>query len=261
MAYWLLKVVLTPVLRLLWRVRVEGLEHVPARGPAVVAANHQSFCDSLFLPLVVPRKVTYLAKAEYFDKARTAWFFRAVGQIPIRRGGGRESDRALETAKGELAAGRLIALYPEGTRSVDQWVHRGRTGVARLSRECGVAVVPVGISGTADVQPVGARMLRPGRTVTVRFGPPLRMEPAADAADPMSDHDHRRCRTFTDQLMQEIARLSHQPYVDEYVPPRRNGPVVADPGRLRAPGMRGDGLAAPAGEVEADPVGGGAPPA
>jgi 1-acyl-sn-glycerol-3-phosphate acyltransferase len=219
-AYWLMKVVLTPVFVVLWRVRVEGLEHVPAEGPAVLAANHQSFCDSLFLPLVVPRKVTYLAKAEYFDSWKTAWFFRAVGQIPIRRGGGKESERALETAKEELAKGRLVAVYPEGTRSMDQWVHRGRTGVARLSRECGVAVVPVGIEGTVDVQPVGSRLMRPWRTITVRFGPPMRMAPAGDPEDPMMDHDHRDCRDFTDALMHEIARLSRRPYVDEYVPAR-----------------------------------------
>lgn len=217
MAYWLLKAVLTPIFHLLWRVRVEGREHVPVTGPAVLAANHQSFCDSLFLPLVVHRKVTYLAKAEYFDSRKTAWFFRAVGQIPIRRGGGKESERALETAAEVLGEGKLLALYPEGTRSRDEWVHRGRTGVARLSRECGVAVVPVGISGTVDVQPVGARMLRPWRTVTVRFGEPMRMAPAADPSDPMADHDHGRCRAFTDDLMKEIARLSGRLYVDEYV--------------------------------------------
>lgn len=227
-AYWLLKVALTPVLRLLWRVRVEGREHVPAHGPAVLAANHQSFCDSLFLPLVVPRKVTYLAKAEYFDSRKTAWFFRAVGQIPIRRGGGKESERALETAKDELAAGKLIAVYPEGTRSIDRWVHRGRTGAARLSRECGVAVIPVGIAGTADVQPVGSRLLRPWRTVTVRFGAPMRMEPAADPDDPMADHDHEDCRAFTDALMHEIARLSGHPYIDEYVPPRHDAMAAPD---------------------------------
>lgn len=216
-----MKVVLTPIFVVLWRVRVEGRENVPADGPAVLAANHQSFCDSLFLPLVVPRKVTYLAKAEYFDSWKTAWFFRAVGQIPIRRGGGKESERALETAKEALSQGKLVAIYPEGTRSLDQWVHRGRTGVARLSRECGVAVIPVGIEGTVNVQPVGSRLLRPWRTVTVRFGAPMRMAPAADPADPMLDHDHRDCRTFTDALMHEIARLSGRPYVDEYVPSRR----------------------------------------
>lgn len=240
MGYWLLKVVLTPVLLLCWRVRVEGREHVPTHGPVILAANHQSFCDSLFLPLVVPRKVTYLAKAEYFDSPKTAWFFRAVGQIPIRRGGGKESERAIETAKEELEAGHLIALYPEGTRSLDRWVHRGRTGVARLSRECGVDVVPVGLAGTVDVQPVGSRVLRPWRTVTVRFGAPMRMAPAPDPDDPMVGHDHRECRAFTDALMHEIAHLSGLPYVDEYVP-RRQDAEGSEAGATH------DGAAEPAG--------------
>ncbi|HVC13872.1 MAG TPA: lysophospholipid acyltransferase family protein [Acidimicrobiales bacterium] len=227
MAYWLLKMVLTPVLFLFWRVRVEGREHVPASGGAVLAANHQSFCDSFFLPLVVARKVTYLAKAEYFDSPRTAWFFRALGQIPIRRGSGKEAERALETAAGALAEGRLVAIYPEGTRSLDEFVHRGRTGVARLSRECGVQVVPVGIQGTVGVQPVGKRLLRPGKTVVVRFGPPMRMPPAADRQHPLEDHDHRECRAFTDELMREISRLSGRPYVDEYVPKPSPAPSPA----------------------------------
>jgi 1-acyl-sn-glycerol-3-phosphate acyltransferase len=108
-AYWVLKALLTPFFYLFWRVKVEGREHVPAHGPAVLAANHQSFCDSFFLPLVLRRRVTFLAKAEYFDRWRTAWFFRAAGQIPIRRGGGSASERALATARQVLAAGHLVA--------------------------------------------------------------------------------------------------------------------------------------------------------
>jgi 1-acyl-sn-glycerol-3-phosphate acyltransferase len=226
-AYWLLKVVLTPLFYLFWRVRVEGREYVPVSGPAVLAANHQSFCDSLFLPLVVPRKVTFLAKAEYFDSPKTAWFFRAVGQIPIRRGSGKEAERALETAADALGEGNVVAIYPEGTRSLDGLVHRGRTGVARLSRECDVPVVPVGIHGTVDVQPVGKRLMRPGKTVVVRFGPPMRMAPAGNRLHPLEDHDHRECRSFTDELMHEISRLSGQPYVDEYVPKRAPTSSVA----------------------------------
>ena len=226
-AYWLLKVLLTPLFVLLWRVQVEGREHVPADGAAVLAANHQSFCDSLFIPLVVPRKVTFLAKAEYFDSPKTAWFFRSVGQIPIRRGRGKEAERALATAADALREGRLVALYPEGTRSVDGRVHRGRTGVARLSRECRVPVIPVGIHGTLAVQPVGSRFMRPGKTVVVRFGPPMRMSPAAEPSDPLAGHDHREGREFTDALMREIARLSGEPYVDEYVPKRSPTSSVA----------------------------------
>jgi 1-acyl-sn-glycerol-3-phosphate acyltransferase len=221
MAYWVLKVLLTPIFWLLWRVKVEGREHIPKHGPAVLAANHQSFCDSFFIPLVVHRKVTYLAKAEYFNSWKTAWFFRAAGQIPIRRGGGSASERALETARTEvLAKGHLLGLYPEGTRTLDQQVHKGRTGVTRLSRECGVPIIPVGVIGTVDVQPVNSNMMRPFRTVTIRFGEPMQMDPPEDPDHPLEHHDHTQCRAFTDQLMREIARLSEREYVNEYVPSR-----------------------------------------
>ncbi|MDA8358708.1 MAG: lysophospholipid acyltransferase family protein [Actinomycetota bacterium] len=220
MAYWVLKVLLTPVFYLLWPVKVEGREHLPTHGPAVLAANHQSFCDSFFLPLVVRRKVAFLAKAEYFDSWKTAWFFRAAGQIPIQRSGGSASERALATARQVLAGGKLLGLYPEGTRSMDGRVHRGRTGVAGLSREIGVPVIPVGILGTEAVQPVRARLMRPFHKVTIRFGAPMQMTPAADPDDPMADHDHTFCRAFTDDVMREIARLSERDYVDEYVPKR-----------------------------------------
>ena len=157
MAYWLLKVLLTPVFYLFWRIEVEGREYVPRRGPAVLAANHQSFCDSFFLPLVLRRRVTYVAKAEYFDDRRTAWFFRAAGQIPMHRQGGDASQRALDTAREVLDAGKLLGIYPEGTRAPDQRLHKGHTGVARLSLRCGVPIIPVGIAGTRAVQPPGCR--------------------------------------------------------------------------------------------------------
>ena len=220
-AYWVLKAILTPIFLVLFRVKVEGREHIPKKGPAVLAANHQSFCDSFFLPLVVRRRVTFLAKAEYFDSAKTAWFFRAAGQIPIRRTGGSTSERALETARVDvLGKGRILGLYPEGTRSMDQYVHKGRTGVTRLSRECGVPIIPVGIMGTVEVQPVNAKFMRPFKTVTIRFGPPMQMDPPEDPSHPLENHDHTKCRDFTDQLMREIARLSERPYIDEYVPSR-----------------------------------------
>ena len=220
MAYWVLKAILTPVFFVLYRVKVEGREHIPKDGPAVLAANHQSFCDSFFIPLVVARKVTFLAKAEYFDSWKTAWFFRAAGQIPIRRAGGSASERALQTAREDvLGQGRLLGLYPEGTRALDGHVHKGRTGVTRLSRECQVPVIPVGVVGTEQVQPVNSKMMRPFKTVIVRFGAPMQMDPPENPDDPL-DHDHTLCREFTDRLMHEIARLSERPYLDEYVPAR-----------------------------------------
>jgi 1-acyl-sn-glycerol-3-phosphate acyltransferase len=225
-AYWMLKVVLSPIFFVLWRVRIEGREHIPVTGPAVLAANHQSFCDSFFLPLVLRRRVTYVAKAEYFDNWRTAWFFRAAGQIPMQRGGGDASQRALDTAQEVLRGGDLLGIYPEGTRSPDPRLHKGHTGVARLALGCGVPIIPVGIVGTREVQPPGSRFMRPFRPVTVRFGPPLDFpRHGATAGDPCPDpaggapddrDEQFELRALTDALMTEIARLSGQEYVDHY---------------------------------------------
>ncbi len=240
--YWLLKAVLSPLMFALWRVRVRGARGVPVRGAAILAANHQSFCDSFFLPLVVFRRVTYVAKAEYFDDWRTAWFFRAAGQIPIRRGGGPASERALQSAAEVLRRGGLFAIYPEGTRSPDDRLHKGHTGVARLALETGAPVFPVGILGTRAVQPIGARLMRPFRRVEVRIGEPI------DVAGRFDDHQDNPMvlRQITDEIMFEIARLTGQPYVDSYASRERAvlaGP--AQPARVRSavdlPTMEGTG--------------------
>jgi 1-acyl-sn-glycerol-3-phosphate acyltransferase len=233
-AYWVFKALLSPVFFLLWRVRVEGREHVPNRGPAVLAANHQSFCDSFFLPLVLRRRVTYVAKAEYFDRWRTAWFFRAAGQIPINRQGGDASQRALDTARTVLAGGGLLAIYPEGTRAPDPRLHRGHTGAARLGLGCDVPVIPVGILGTRDIQPPGSRVMRPFRTVTIRFGPALELAaprtatgtrtPNGSSSADRGGDDPEALRELTDALMGEIARLSGQEYVDDYASRRPKKP-------------------------------------
>jgi 1-acyl-sn-glycerol-3-phosphate acyltransferase len=217
-AYWILKGLLSPVFFLFWRVRIEGSEHVPTDGPAVLAANHQSFCDSFFLPLVLRRRLTYVAKAEYFDSWRTSWFFRAVGQIPMQRGGGDASQRALNTAVEVLSAGQLLGIYPEGTRAPDQRLHKGHTGVARLSLGCDVPIIPVGIVGTRYVQPPGSRLMRPFHTVTVRFGPPVSYpSDERPTQDPGNDGpESTELRVLTDALMAEIGRLSGQEYVDVY---------------------------------------------
>jgi 1-acyl-sn-glycerol-3-phosphate acyltransferase len=131
------------------------------------------------------------------------------------------SERALDTARNDvLGKGQILGLYPEGTRTLDPYVHKGRTGVTRLSRECGVPVIPVGVVGTVEVQPVNSKFMRPFKTVIIRFGAPMQMDPPENPDDPLANHDHSECRSFTDRLMHEIARLSERQYVDEYVPTR-----------------------------------------
>ena len=245
MAYWALKAVLTPVFRLLWRCRVEGKGHVPRSGPVILAPNHISFCDSLFVPLVVHRRVTFVAKSEYFDRRRTAWFFRAVGQIPMQRQGGSASERALAAARDVLQGGGVLGIYPEGTRSPDGRLYRGHTGVARVALGCGVPVIPVGIVGTTDVQPRGSMMLRPFRSVTIRFGEPLDVSrfTGEPADDPLA------LRTLTDELMFEIRRLSGQEYVDHYAK-RRDVVGAAEPACVEATATSGS-----IGPVAAHPAG------
>ena len=219
MAYWLFKALFSPFLSVIWRVKARNRRFIPTEGGVLLAANHQAFCDSLFLPLVViRRKVAFLAKAEYFDDKRSAWFFRAAGQLPIRRGGGSASERALATALEVLAEGKTIGLYPEGTRSLDEFVHKGRTGVARMALASGCPVVPVGIRGTAEVQPVGQRTMSPFKRVEVRFGEPMRLT-QADVDEVGSEAE--ALRAFTDRLMHTISELSGRPYLDEYIPKKQ----------------------------------------
>ncbi len=211
MAYWFVKIVLTPILRVVYRIRVEGREHLPKRGPVILASNHRSFLDSIFIPLVVRRRVTFVAKAEYFDDPKTAWFFRAVGQIPIRREGGTASEGALAAATDVLVGGGVFGIYPEGTRTRDGLLHRGKTGVARLALGTSAPIVPVGLVGTDECQPTDKKLPRPFRKVTIRFGPPLSMEHYA-----AREHDRLVLRQITDELMFEIGELSGYEYRDTY---------------------------------------------
>ena len=214
MGYWVMKAILKPLLRALYSIRVEGLENIPKSGAAIVAANHLSFLDSFFIPLVIKRrKVTYLAKGDYFTSWKTAWFFNMVGQIPIDRSGGKKSEQALNTALGVLKEGKLLGIYPEGTRSPDGRLHRGRTGAARLAMAAGVPVVPCGLIGTDDVMPKSAKLPKlTGRTkVRVRFGKPIETSRFAG-----QERDRFVLRSITDEVMYEIMLLSGQEYVDEY---------------------------------------------
>lgn len=216
MWYWLMKrVFLGPLLHAFFRPWVTGAEHVPARGGAILASNHLSFSDSFFLPLMLRRRVTFLAKSDYFTgrgiKGRlTASFFRSVGQLPVDRSGGQASEAALNTGLRALGRGDLLGIYPEGTRSPDGRLYRGKTGVARLALEAGVPVLPVAMIGTREVQPIGSRLPRIGR-VGVVIGPPLDFS----RYEGMSD-DRFILRSITDEVMYELMRLSDQEYVDVY---------------------------------------------
>jgi 1-acyl-sn-glycerol-3-phosphate acyltransferase len=192
-----------PVARRLFRLHVEGTEHVPAAGAAIIAANHLSFFDSVVLSLAVPRPITFVGKAEYLDRWTTRRLLPALGMIPVERGRPRQAYGALRAAAGVLDAEQLFAVYPEGTRSADGALQPGHNGVGHLSVTTGAAVIPVGIVGTDRIQPKGARMPRPFRPATVRFGSPI--DPHRYAGT------RRECRRrITSDVMQAIGSLSGQ---------------------------------------------------
>ncbi|GAA0920268.1 lysophospholipid acyltransferase family protein [Streptomyces thermoalcalitolerans] len=215
MFYDLLKyVLLGPLLRLLFRPRVEGLEHVPAEGAAIVAGNHLSFVDPLLMPAVLKRRITFLAKAEYFTapglKGRlTALVLRGAGQIPVDRSGGAAGQAALQAGLGTLAKGELLAIYPEGTRSPDGRLYRGKVGVAVMALAARVPVIPCAMVGTFGIRP--RRVLPRPSPVTIRFGEPLHFSHRAG-----QEQQKAVLRAATDEIMAAILRLSGQEYVDRY---------------------------------------------
>jgi 1-acyl-sn-glycerol-3-phosphate acyltransferase len=216
MLYWFLKYVLVgPWLRVLFRPWVEGVENVPDEGPAILASNHLSFSDSFFLPLVVPRPITFLAKSDYFTGPGvkgffTKMFFAGVGQVPVDRSGGRASEAALRTGLRILGEGSLLGIYPEGTRSPNGTLYRGKTGLARMAMEAKAPILPVAMIGTYEIQPPG--QLRPGlRRVGIRIGRPLDFSRYEGL-----ENDRFVLRSVTDEVMYELMSLSGQEYVDMY---------------------------------------------
>ena len=212
MVYQALKSFLIPILTLLFRPKVTGLRNVPQSGPVIIASNHLSFSDSIFMPLVVPRKVTFLAKSEYFTSPGIKGFikkitFIALGQVPVDRSGRRRSEAALLTGLDPLADGACIGIYPEGTRSPDGKLYKGRTGIARMAIESGAAVVPVAMFNTAEIQPTG-QVVPNVRRVEMIFGEPMYFE--GDTSD------LKVLRQITDEIMNKIQELSGQEYVDIY---------------------------------------------
>src|SRR6201992_4425067 len=213
MWYWLLKYISRgPLLQLLGRPKVEGLEHVPSSGPVILASNHLAVMDSFYLPLVVRRRITFLAKAEYFTGTGLKgwfyrWFYSSAGQVPIDRSDADAAQAALTTAQGLLEKGKLLGMYPEGTRSPDGRLYKGKTGLARLALETGVPVIPVAMIGTNQVHPPGTSMLG-FEKVTVRFGKPMDFS----RFEGLSGNRFIE-RAVIDEVIYELMGLSGQGYV------------------------------------------------
>jgi len=214
--YSLLKyVLLGPWLRAIFRPIVEGREHIPAEGPAILASNHLSFSDSIFMPLMVKRRVTFVAKQEYFTgKGLKGWlikmFFVGTGTIPVDRSGGRAAQAAIDTGLRVLREGNLFGIYPEGTRSPDGRLYRGKTGVARLALESGAPVIPVVMLNADEIQPPG-KILPKIKRVRIRFGAPMDFSRYRGMAG-----DRFIERAVTDEIMYELMELSGREYVDVY---------------------------------------------
>lgn len=215
MLYWVLKAILTPLLRPMFRPWAEGIENIPEDGPVILASNHLSWMDWIFMPLLVKRRVYFLAKSDYFTekglKGRLKKaFFAGTGQVPIDRSGGEASEAALNTAVRILGEGKMLGIYPEGTRSPDGRLYRGKTGPARMALEANAVVVPVAMIGLFELCPPGRKLPKLGR-VGVRFGEPLDFSRYAGM-----ERDRFVLRSMTDEIMYEIMQLSGQEYVDVY---------------------------------------------
>ena len=233
MFYWVLKtLILGPILKLLFRPWVEGQENIPTEGAAIFASNHLSFSDSIFLPLVVSRRITFLAKSDYFTgrglKGRaTAAFFKGAGQLSVDRSGGRAGQAAVNSGLKVLRRGELLGIYPEGTRSPDGRLYRGRTGLARMALQAGCPVLPVAMIGTDKAQPSGKRVPKIMR-IGVRIGKPLDFSRYEGMED-----DRFVLRSVTDEVMYELMLLSRQEYVDIYATSMKDRLLAATRAKAR----------------------------
>ncbi|MBW9108862.1 1-acyl-sn-glycerol-3-phosphate acyltransferase [Microbacterium trichothecenolyticum] len=216
MFYWLMKyVVIGPIVKAIWRPWIVGRRNVPAEGAAILASNHLSFVDSIFLPLMLDRPVVFLAKSDYFTgKGLKGWatrmFFKGTGQLPIDRSGGKASEASLNTGLQVLGSGDLLGIYPEGTRSPDGKLYRGRTGIARMALEAHVPVVPVVMVDTDTMMPIGTRIPRIVR-VGIVVGEPIDFSRFAGM-----EGDRYILRSITDEIMVALQRLGEQEYEDVY---------------------------------------------
>jgi 1-acyl-sn-glycerol-3-phosphate acyltransferase len=218
---------LAPVARRLWDIQLRGFARLPAEGAAILCPNHISFLDSAFLMLSVPRNISFVGKAEYMTSWKTKFLFPALGMIPIDRTGGAKAALALQAAAAVLRRGELFGIYPEGTRSRDGRLHKGRTGAARLALEVGVPIFPVGIRGTDRIQPPDARVPRLFRSCSITIGEPVL--PERYAAMP---ERHRAVRAMIDEVMFEIREMTGQEYVDRYAGSADDaGAEISEPAR------------------------------
>jgi len=222
--YGVARTVLFPLCRFAWRLQTSGLEKLPTEGAAILAPNHTSVIDSFLLPAVLPRRITYVGKAEYLDDWKTKHLFPALGMIAIDRSGGDSAKAALDAAATVLEDGELFGIYPEGTRSRSGDLHKGHTGVVRLAMRTGAPIFPVGIVGTRDVQPPDQPLPRPFMTVGIDVGDPIDVR--ATISDPDDPREYRR---IADRLMFDIALLSGQTYVDEYATKKTTPVAPSDP--------------------------------
>ncbi len=229
--YTVARKVLEPTFKFLWDFQFTGLERLPLDGPAIFCPNHTSVLDSFFLPLALPRRITYVGKAEYLDSWKTKKLFPALGMIPIDRSGGDASERALDAATGLLEAGEYFGIYPEGTRSRTGQLFRGHTGPARLALRTGAPLIPVGIRGSRAVMPPDAKFPRLFRPVSIRMGRPISVDRYKGRGT-----DRMVLRQITDELMFEIRALSGQEYVDSYATKSDRALVVAHTAKVTESG-------------------------
>ena len=202
---------LAPVARRLWSIDISGLDRLPESGPAILCPNHVSFLDSAFLMLVVQRNISFVGKAEYMDSWKTKILFPMMGMIPIDRSGGEKSQAALDAAEGVLTRGELFGMFPEGTRSRDGCLYKGRTGAARLATKIGCPIFPVGIVGTNDIQPPDAKVPKLFRSCSITIGRPVRPERYTSSTDP-----HMAWRSMIDEVMFEVQSMTGQIYKNVY---------------------------------------------
>lgn len=202
---------LSGCVRRMWDFTIEGRENVPTKGPVLLTPNHLSFIDSMFVMCLAPRRTLAVGKGEYMDDWKTRHLFPALGMVPINRSGGDSTDTTLNNVAGWLRMGEAFLIYPEGTRTRDGYLHRGRTGAVRLALRSGAPIVPIGLVGTDLIQPVDSWKPDFGRSCTVRFGKPI------DVVRRSKGQNNRRVlRAITDELMYEISELSGQEYKDTY---------------------------------------------